>query len=111
MKVVYLVEVDADPMQTLDIGANVEDIRNAVWEQFPQLPKTAIRVDVPLDPWYSMGEGNKNELIKLVHKSIRHGFGDHPEMLTDMNALATSIAKRLAGELWARSNLKRNGGG
>lgn len=52
--------------------------------------------------WDAIATGDKNELIKLVHKSIRHGFGDHPEMITDMAALSASIAKRLAGELWAR---------
>ena len=102
MKVVYLVEIDVDPMQTLDMGAQAHDIVGAICEHFPNRPEGWIRITVPLDPWYAMGEGNKNELIKLVHKSIRHGFGDHPEMLTDMNALAASIAKRLAGELWAR---------
>jgi hypothetical protein len=106
MKVSYLVEIDVDPMQRLDMQEHVHDITGAIWEIFSGLPKEAIRVTPAVDPWGLIAESNKNKLIKLAHKAVRHGFGDHPESLTNMATLAGSIAKRLAGELWAMRKSK-----
>lgn len=99
MKVHYLVVIDVDPMHAFDPTAQVQDIKHAL---APYFPKPQPEVTAALDPWSLMAEGNKNELIKLAYKAIRHGFGDHPENLTDMDKLAGSIAKRMVGELWAR---------
>lgn len=102
MKVRYLVEVNVDPMKRLDMGWQAQQIKSALLGSFAILTPEDVEITAPMDPWGMIGEGDKGELIKLVLKAIRHGFGDHPEKITDMGALTGSIAKRLAGELWAR---------
>lgn len=44
MKHRYLVEIDMDPMMTIDAASDVEAIQGAVWEMFAHLPRKAIQV-------------------------------------------------------------------